>query len=180
VVALAERYGDDLTIEASTMFYDPNAQLSKNVTLFDLVTDDDVIFIGVDNVKTRIDIYEAVRKRVLETGTGPLIIDAGNHYDSGNVFVIADLDSLNARLMDYEQLYKEEQVKAPYELKCGEIIEETDPGFVQIYSTNMMAALLGSMLLAKVVEGSISGFAALANGVYFTGITSSLATKELG
>jgi len=181
-IALSERYGDDLDIEANPKFFNPNQIVAGEMTMMDMILDEDIIVIGVDNIKSRLDIYTTVYERLVATQSAPIIIDAGNHYDSGNVYVITSIDALRVGIDVYTALYEqEEDGRAPYEILCGEIVDKNDDGFEQIYTTNMFAALYASMFVRKIVTDNSESYINLWNtyycGVKF-GTTATLVTVQ--
>lgn len=106
-----------------------------NTRNVDIIKDNDIIFICVDNHKTR----NIINERALQLDN-ITIISGGNEYTDGNVQIFIKENGFNKTpsLTDYHPEIKNSNDRSPEDMSCEEL-SKTEP---QLFFTNLMAATL--------------------------------------
>jgi molybdopterin/thiamine biosynthesis adenylyltransferase len=131
--ATVEKFGKEFSLLDISTF--PQYVTTKNVG--EVIHDGDLVFLGVDNYKSR-----KVISEYCETLDNVVLISGGNDWEDGNVqlFVKEKGKKLTANLGDYHDEIKNPKDKSPDELGCDQLVES----FPQLLIMNLAVA---SMML---------------------------------
>ena len=132
---------DRLTINSVESFVNQN-------NIGDIIYDNDVVFLGVDNHKTRMIVSNYCR--TLENIT---LISGGNDYTDGNVqiYIRKEGKNLTPDLCSYHPEIKNPEDKLPSEMSCQEL-SKSEP---QLLFTNLTAATYMCQAFYNVLNNNI-------------------------
>lgn len=121
-----------------------------DITISKLIKNNDLVFLAVDNHKTRKLVSDYARNKLKDV----IIISGGNELEDGNVqlYIRKDGKDITPSLTDYHPEIRNPIDKLPNEMSCEEL-QNSEP---QLYFTNLGVATFMAFTFYNVLKGKIN------------------------
>lgn len=131
----ADTKADELQIKYPELVFDAEESYVNNDNIESIIREDDIIFLCVDNHKTRM-----IVSNYCKTLKNTTLISGGNDFTDGNVqlYVRRDGKDLTPDLCAYHPEIANPDDKSPEEMSCEEL-SQSDP---QLYFANVSVATI--------------------------------------